>query len=44
MEQRRWLIRDLVGFAFLYAQLATTIWLVPQWSLARLAEPVYQAE
>ncbi|MDX2166030.1 MAG: hypothetical protein SF182_03170 [Deltaproteobacteria bacterium] len=43
MEQRNWLLRDLVGFAFLYAQLLSTFWLVPDWSPAHLLQPVYLA-
>jgi len=36
-------IRDLIGFTFLYAQLAATFWLVPDWSPTHFGEPVYMA-
>jgi hypothetical protein len=35
--------RDIVAFAFLYAQLAGIVWLVPRWSIALLREPLYLA-
>ncbi len=35
--------RDVMAFTFLYAQLFAAQWLVPDWSLAHLVEPVYQA-
>src|SRR5262245_45526053 len=43
MTKQSVLVRDVVGFAFLYAQLAATFWLVPDWSLAHIGEPVYLA-
>lgn len=36
-------VRERVAFALLIAQLVTTAALVPDWSPARLGEPVYQA-
>ena len=43
MSRHDLLIRDLVGFAFLYAQLAATFWIVPDWSLSHSGEPTYLA-
>jgi hypothetical protein len=43
MRKDRSFVCDLVGFAFLYAQLASTFWLVPDWSLSHLGEPAFQA-
>ena len=36
-------VRDLVGFALLYAQLAATFWIVPDWSPSHIGEPTYLA-
>jgi len=43
MTKQSVLVRDVVGFGFLYAQLAATFWLVPDWSPAHIGEPVYLA-
>lgn len=35
--------RDLIGVACLYAQLVASWWIVPEWSLSHLGEPVFLA-
>jgi len=35
--------RDIFGFTFLYAQLVASCWIVPEWPLSHLGEPVYLA-
>jgi hypothetical protein len=40
---RPWPSLDTVGLAFLYAQLAAALWIVPDWSPSHLAEPPYLA-
>ena len=35
--------RDVLGFALLFAQLAFTVWIIPDWSPSHLAEPPFLA-